>query len=47
MHGIPHVAAYLDDIILTGATKAQNLETLVLGRLEKAGLQLKRRLYTY
>ena len=36
---------YLDDIILTGATKAQHLETLdvVLGRLEDARLRLKRK----
>ena len=34
---------YLDDIILTGATKAQHLETqdIVSGRLEEAGLRLK------
>ena len=33
-----YVAMYLDDIILTGATKAQHLETLgvILGRLEQA-----------
>ncbi|KAK2167454.1 hypothetical protein NP493_1277g00055 [Ridgeia piscesae] len=40
---------YLDDIILTGATKAQHLETLdmVLGRLEEAGLRLKRKKCTF
>ena len=40
-----YVAEYLDDIILTGATKAQHLETLdmILGRLEEAGLRLKRK----
>ena len=36
LQDIPHVAVYLDDIILTGATKAQLLETMdiVLGRLD-------------
>ena len=45
LQGIQHVAEYLDDIILTGATKAQHLETLdmVLGRLEEAGLREERR----
>ena len=40
---------YLDDIILTGATKAQHLETLdmALGRLEDAGLRLKRKKSTF
>ena len=49
MQGIPHVAVYLDDIILTDATKAQHLETLdmVLGRLEEAGLRLKRKKCTF
>ena len=45
LQGIPHVAVYLNDIILTGATKPQHLDTLdmVLGILEKAGLRLKRK----
>ena len=49
LQGIPHVAVYLDDIILTGATKAQHVETLdmVLGRLEEAGFRLKRKKYTF
>ena len=40
---------YLDDIILTGATKAQHLETvdMVLGRLEEAGLPRKRKKCTF
>ena len=44
LQDIPCVAVYLDDIILTGATTAHHLETLdlVLGRLEEAGLRLKR-----
>ena len=46
---IPGVAVYLDDIILTGATKAKHLETLdlVLSRLEEAGLRLKREKCTF
>ena len=49
LQGIPHIAVYLDDTILTGATKAQHLETLdmVLGRLEEAGLRLKRKKCTF
>ena len=42
MQGKPHVAIHLDDIILTGATKAQHL-----GRLEKAGLRIKRKKCTF
>lgn len=44
LQGVPHVDVYLDDIIMTGATKALHLEThdLVLGGLEDAGLRLKR-----
>ena len=40
---------YLDDIILTDATKAQHLETLnmVLGRLEETGLRLTRKKCTF
>ena len=49
LQDIPGVAVYLDDIILTGATKAKHQETLdlVLGRLEEAGLQLKREKCTF
>ena len=49
LQGIPHVAMHLDDVILTGATKAQHLETvdMVLGRLEEAGLQRKRKKCTF
>ena len=49
LQGIPHVAVYLDDIILTVATNAQHLETLdmVLGRQEEAGLRLKRKKCTF
>ena len=41
LQDIPRVAVYLDDIILMGVTKAEHLN-LVLGRLEEAGLRLKR-----
>ena len=49
LQGIPHVVMYLDDIILTDATKAQHLETqdMVLGRLEEAELRLKRKKCTF
>ena len=48
----PHVAVYLNDITSTGATsatKALHLETLdvVLGRMEEAGLRLKRKKCTF
>ena len=45
LQGIPHVAVFLGDIILPGATNTQHLETpdMVLGRLEEAGLRLKRK----
>ncbi|KRY40653.1 Uncharacterized protein T01_3330 [Trichinella spiralis] len=40
--GIPNVAAYLDDIILTGATDDEHRRTLklVLGRLKEFGLRI-------
>ena len=44
LQGIPNVAAFLDDILLTGRNDQEHLQTLaeVLNRLEKAGLRLKR-----
>ena len=44
LRGIPQVAVYLDDIILTGKDDQDHLKTLdsVLQRLEEAGLRLKR-----
>ncbi|OUC43788.1 putative zinc knuckle [Trichinella nativa] len=42
--GIPNVAAYLDDIILTGATDDEHQRTLklVLGRLKEFGLRIRK-----
>ncbi|XP_029904245.1 LOW QUALITY PROTEIN: uncharacterized protein K02A2.6-like [Myripristis murdjan] len=44
LQGIPQVAVYLDDILVTGETREMHLKTLdeVLTRLEDAGLRLKR-----
>ena len=43
LQGIPHVSIYLDDILVTGTSEAEHLDTLdqVLNRLETAGLRLK------
>ena len=44
LRGIPRVCIYLDDILVTGATEKEHLETLdtVLTRLQEAGLKLRR-----
>lgn len=44
MKGIPRVAVYLDDILVTGVDERDHLHNLeeVLSRLEEAGLRLKR-----
>jgi len=44
LQGIPHVAVYLDDILITGATEVEHLANLeqVLKKLSGAGLRLKR-----
>ncbi|XP_055721195.1 uncharacterized protein K02A2.6-like [Salvelinus fontinalis] len=44
LQGIPKVAVYLDDILVTGVTKEEHLRNLgeVLRRMEDAGLRLKR-----
>ena len=44
LHDIPSVIVYLDDILITGKTDAEHIETLdkVLTRLEESGLRLKR-----
>ncbi len=44
VQGIPHVAAYMDDILVMGETELQHLQNLeaVLGRLNTAGVRLKK-----
>ena len=44
MQGIPSIAIYLDDILISGTSEEEHLKTLeiVLGRLQDAGLKLKR-----
>ena len=44
LQGIPGVAVYIDDILVTGSSREDHLSSLdmVLGRLEAAGLCLKR-----
>ena len=44
LKGLKHVVAYIDDIVVTGATAEEHLQNLtaVLSRLESAGLRLKR-----
>ena len=43
LRGIPGVIAYLDDVLIKGATEAEHLQRLseVLDRLERTGLRLK------
>ncbi len=44
LQGIPNTCVYLDDILITGESHEQHLETLdkVLSRLEHAGARLKK-----
>ena len=44
LQDIPAVMVYTDDILITGKSKEEHLETLerVLARLEESGLKLKR-----
>ncbi len=44
LQNIPHVAVYLDDIVVTGRTEEEHLQNLdqVLKRMSDAGLRLKR-----
>ena len=45
LQGIPNVAVYIDDILVTGKTDEEHLDTLdrVLTRLQEKGLRLKKR----
>ena len=45
LHGIPHVTVCIDDILITGETEAEHLQTLeeVLKQLAKAGLRVKKK----
>ncbi|XP_029551127.1 uncharacterized protein K02A2.6-like [Salmo trutta] len=49
LQGIPHVAVYLDDILVTGETEEEHLHHLdqVLKRFSEAGLRLKRSKCTF
>ena len=49
LKGIPCVVSYLDDILISGSTVEENMDTLeqVLSRLEKAGLKLQQRKCTF
>ena len=44
LQGIPQVAIYLDDVLITGRSDKEHMDTLnlVLTKLEAAGLHLKR-----
>ena len=43
LQGIPNLSVYIDDILVTGKTEQEHLETLerTLSRLEQAGIRLK------
>ena len=44
LRGIPHVSVYIDDILVTGTTESEHLQTLdkVLTQLHDAGIRLRR-----
>lgn len=44
LQGIPKVIVYIDDILITGSTNKEHIETLekVLSQLKEAGIHLKR-----
>ena len=46
LQGIPHVCVYIDDILVTGKSEEQHLQTVdeVLSRLEAVGLRLEKEL---
>ena len=45
LKGIPHVVSYLDDILISGSTVQEHMDTLeqVLSRLKKAGFKLQQK----
>ncbi|XP_043080595.1 uncharacterized protein K02A2.6-like [Puntigrus tetrazona] len=49
LQGLPHVAVFLDDILITGRNDEEHLQILgkVLDRLQEAGLRLKRSKCTF
>ena len=49
LQGLKYVAVCLDDILITGRSRAEHLETLeeVLKRLEKAGMELKKAIVSF
>ena len=49
LQGIPHVAAYMNDILIIGETEEQYLHTLniVLQKLETAGVRLQKSVSAY
>ena len=46
LQGIPHICVYIDDILVTGKSEEQHLQTVdeVLSRLEAVGLRLEKEL---
>ena len=49
LQGIPHVCAYLDDILITGKSEEEHLQNLsaVLSKLQDTGLRLKKFKYYF